>query len=59
MLLVITWLLTPFMMTLGTESPTICCPLTGELVDGVSDTFDIHGMPKTWPNAVMNFMMGY
>lgn len=28
MLLVIHWLLTPFMMTLGTESPTICCVFT-------------------------------
>eukprot|EP00434_Breviolum_minutum_P029634 symbB.v1.2.026199.t1/scaffold2557.1/size76417/4 len=28
MLLVIHWLMTPFMMTLGTESPTVCCIFT-------------------------------
>lgn len=30
MLLVIHWLMTPFMMTLGTESPTVCCDLFAE-----------------------------
>ncbi|CAK9021041.1 UPF0187 protein [Durusdinium trenchii] len=58
MLLVIHWLLTPFMMTLGTQSPAVCCALasaqTLENPFGAdANDLDVHDMQHDMNNRLL------